>query len=103
MKANQAALALASEVGGLLRTHASYGPGSWRAGESAFGIADTLSWRIAGRSFNELLDAWKAHGYRPTLRNDTDPFAGILADLYDYAQTCRGQDVKAFRAIGKAQ
>lgn len=87
---------LANKVNRLLFEHSN---GSISSGQKAFEIAEGLSQRIAGRSFNALLAAWTAHGYRPTLRNDTDPYAGILADLYDYTQARRGVNVVAFRGV----
>lgn len=47
--------------------------------------------------FFSLLHAWRAHGYRPTMRADADPRYAVLADLYDFFQARSGLDVKAYR------
>jgi hypothetical protein len=48
-------------------------------------------------SFEELLGAWQAHGYRPTMRVDADPRFEVLADLYDYFQALNNRNVTAYR------
>lgn len=50
-------------------------------------------------AFEELLNAWKKYGYRPTL-SVKNPSAKALAGLYDFTQKMRGSDVQAFRSNG---
>lgn len=50
-------------------------------------------------AFENLLNQWTKHGYRPTLCL-LDPKAKLLADIYDFAQKVRGVDVVAYRSKG---
>jgi hypothetical protein len=68
------------------------------AGNAVFDLANLLTRELtAAESFNDLLSAFAANGYRPTIRPDLGMKYEVLADLYDYAQARRGTDVKAFR------
>jgi hypothetical protein len=94
-----AALTLREQVAFLLKQHTE---GSTRAGNEAWDIAEKLTAMLTVTpvregAFEELLEAWPKHGYRPTLRADLNPFADVLSDIYDYAQARRNRAVKAYR------
>lgn len=67
------------------------------AGDLVVVIGDSLSWSIARCSLDDLLSQWTQFHYRPTLRADLDPFAEVLADIYDFTAAARGINVKAYR------
>lgn len=72
------------------------GPEAITARNALMDIGDALVREVASsfEDLNQLLDAWKNHGYRPTLRG---PDRAALADIYDFAQKMRGQNAVAYR------
>ena len=72
------------------------GPEGVTARNALMDIGDVLVREVASsfEDLNQLLDAWKNHGYRPTLRG---PDRAVLADIYDFAQKARGQNAVAYR------